>query len=414
MENKFNRRKFLTRSASILGCSAAAFPLVSCITTASAPWDNRLVIIVLRGGMDGLDVVRPIGDKNYKNLRPGILAGSNLTKYGLDGFYALNPAFSALIPMWKAGELAFAQAVSTPYRSKRSHFDGQDILEAGTGLDVPDGRIKDGWLNRVLQTVPGVHAKTAFAVGRDQLQILSGDAPVLNWAPSTRLDISPASRSLLELIYHDDPLFQMASTEAMNLAQTLDANAMIDENGELPSQMSMEMMTDKAASKADAPRQLASFTAARLQEESRIASFSIGGWDTHNNQSRVLKRGAGQLQSALLTLKKDLGPIWEKTTVLAMTEFGRSVRENGTGGTDHGTGGLMIMAGGALSGAKVHGKWPGLRDRDLYGGRDLMPATDVRSYAAWAMHNLYGIEKSLLESTIFPDLDMGRDPRILA
>lgn len=414
MDDGFNRRKFLTRSGALIGCSAAAFPMMSSITMAAAPWENRLVVIVLRGGMDGLDVVRPMGDRNYQTLRRGILNGATQGENNLDDFYALNPTFSDLMPLWKSGELAFAQAVSTPYRDKRSHFDGQDILEAGTGLDVPDGRVRDGWLNRMLQSVPDLQAKTAFAVGRDELKILDGSAPVLNWAPSTRLDISPASRSLLELIYHDDPLFQSASAEAMNLAEVLDANAMIDEGGEASPRMSMEMMNAKQAQKADAPDQLAAFTAARLREETRIASFSIGGWDTHQNQGNSMKRGAAQLQSALLTLRQDLGPIWEKTTVLAMTEFGRSVRENGTAGTDHGTGGLMIMAGGALAGAKVHGAWPGLRDRDLYAGRDLMPQTDVRAYAAWAMHNLFGLEKALLESSVFPGLDMGADPRILA
>ena len=414
MTKGISRRRFLGRSGALLGCSAAAFPLMSSITLAAAPWENRLVVIILRGGMDGLDVARPMGDKNYTALRRGLLNDAKRGAFDLDGFYALNPSFGDLMPMWQAGELAFAQAVSTPYRDKRSHFVGQDILEAGTGLDVPDGRTRDGWLNRMLQSVPGLTAKTAFAVGRDELQILDGSAPVLNWAPSTRLDISPASRVLLELIYKNDPLFRAAGTEAMDLAEVLDVNAMIGEDGSAITPASMEMMNDRAAQKADAPDQLAAFTAARLLEETRIASFSIGGWDTHQNQANGLKRGAKQLQSALLTLRRDLGPVWEKTTVLAMTEFGRSARENGTGGTDHGTGGLMVMAGGALAGAKVHGAWPGLRSRDLYAGRDLLPSTDVRAYAAWAMRNLYGLDKSLLESAIFPNLDMGADPRILA
>ena len=159
-----SRRKFLLRTAAF-GCSAAASPFLTPITLAAAPWDNRLVVIILRGAMDGLDVIRPYGDRNFAAYRPSLSDREGTTD--LDGFFALNMHANPLMPLWKSGELAFANAVATPYRDKRSHFDGQDMLEAGTGTDVGLHQVRDGWMNRMLAEVPGITAKTAFAVDGD-------------------------------------------------------------------------------------------------------------------------------------------------------------------------------------------------------------------------------------------------------
>jgi uncharacterized protein (DUF1501 family) len=158
---------------------------------------------------------------------------------------------------------------------------------------------------------------------------------------------------------------------------------------------------------------LAKFTARRLNEDTRIAAFSISGWDTHRNQRGGIKRGLQKLKTSILTLRDELGSNWENTAVVAMTEFGRTARENGTQGTDHGTGGAMVLAGGAIRGGRVFGKWPGLAEEQLYAGRDLMPTTDVRSYAAWLLHGLFATEKATLERVIFPGLGLGRDPNLL-
>ncbi|MFC2970467.1 DUF1501 domain-containing protein [Acidimangrovimonas pyrenivorans] len=413
LDRPLSRRLFL-RGSALIGCSAAAFPWMTSVTLAAAPFDERLVVIILRGAMDGIDVVRPVGDPNYAGLRSADMTGT-AAPLPLDGFYALHPALAELMPMWKAGELAFAHAVSTPYRDKRSHFDGQDILEAGTGLDVPDTRIKDGWLNRMLQAVPAMSAQTAYAVGRDEMKVIEGKADVMSWAPDTRLQLSEQSRTLLEAVYHDDPLFRDASAEAMDIVDRLKAEQAADGGGtgSMTGGMANGMMAGKKA-RPGSGAQLAAFTAARLREETRIAAFSISGWDTHRAQHGVLANRLTDLAATLRTLRAGLGPVWDKTTVLAMTEFGRTARENGTRGTDHGTGGAMIMAGGALRGGKVYGTWPGLTEADLFERRDLMPTADVRSYAAWAMRGLYGFDKHLLETTVFPGLDMGGDPKIIA
>ncbi len=381
-----SRRAFLTRTLA-LGCSAAASPLVTPVTFADAPGDNRLVVIILRGGMDGLDVVRPLGDRNLRNLRPDMVDDS----LDISGFFGVHPNLEPLMPLWRSGELSFAHAVSTPYRNKRSHFDGQDILEAGvSGNDVGE----DGWLNRAVSRMSGHTAETAFAVGRENLRILSGSAPSSTWSPDSDLNLSPQAQLLLKKVYAEDPLFQEAAMKAMELADLTE------------SPMSMR--------RAHRAKPLATFAAGRLREATRLAAFSISGWDTHANQSRTLPNALDELSTAILTLKSELGPVWNQTAVLCLTEFGRTVRMNGSGGTDHGTGGTAIFAGGALKGGQVLGKWPGLNPLDLYEDRDLMPTSDVRLYAAWALHDLFPIARGDLESAIFPGLEMSGNPGLIA
>ncbi|MDT1062917.1 DUF1501 domain-containing protein [Paracoccus sp. CPCC 101403] len=391
---ELDRRLFL-KSAALIGCSAAAHPLMTSMTFAALPSDNRLVVIILRGAMDGLDAIQPYGDPMLAKLRRNISTGPDNGALDLDGFYALHPRLGPLMPLWEKGELAFAHAVSTPYRDKRSHFDGQDLLEAGTGNDLPvDWRI-GGWLNRLLQAMPGTTAETAYAVGLEQMKILTGEAAHLGWAPKSSLDLSPQAQMLLDHVYHDDPMFRDAARDAFRISAEAGETA----RGKGPT-------ADEAA--------LGAFAASRLNGAARIAAFSIGGWDSHANQGPVIGRALDKLAASILALRDGLGQNWGSTTVLAMTEFGRTVRENGSNGTDHGTGGAMLMAGGAIQGGKAFGDWPGLRDGDLYADRDLMPTRDIRAYAAWAMRGLFGTERETLERAIFPGLDLGQDPRMLA
>ncbi|MDD9922311.1 MAG: DUF1501 domain-containing protein [Boseongicola sp.] len=387
-----SRRNFLGRSLAI-GCSAAASPLLTPVTFASTPGDARLVVIVLRGAMDGLDVVRPYGDPDYATHRPTL---SQTGFDDLDGFFGLHESLAPLMPLWGKGELAFAHAVSTPYRNKRSHFDGQDMLENGAGSS--DGQLtdaRDGWLNRALAGIPGAHVKTAFAVGRENLLLLSGDAEHSSWSPEAALELSPQGELLLNAIYAQDPLFHDAAMQALELSELTETDG----------------MNARRAGRADA---LAGFAASRLREDSRIAAFSLTGWDTHANQANALPRALDQLRIAIETLKDGLGPDWDKTLVMGITEFGRTVRENGSRGTDHGTGGAAIFAGGALNGGRVFGDWPGLGQGDLFQDRDLMPSADVRSYAGWALHSLMGLPTSMIERDVFPGLELGRSPGLIS
>ena len=397
----FNRRAFLARSAAF-GCSLAAAPLMTPVALAAAPGDKRLVVIILRGAMDGLDVVRPVGEAAYGALRPTLASGE--APLELDGFFALHPALGKLHPLWRAGELGFAHAVSTPYRDKRSHFDGQDILESG----VAGGR--DGWLNRALGQMPGSSLRSGFAIGRGELLILAGDAPVSRWAPDAALALTPQSQALLSRMYRDAPLFSASRAEAIALTGALEGGGVVGGFEEMQQAM---MATIRSSNRRQGTAKIARFAAEQLLGETRIASFSINGWDTHAGQRGGLSRALAELQSAILALKQELGSVWQDTAVLAMTEFGRTARENGTKGTDHGTGAALLMAGGAIAGGKVHGDWPGLGELDLYQGRDLMPTQDIRAYAGAALSGLFGLNAGTLENSVFPGLDMGAMPQII-
>ncbi len=405
MAQGLSRRLFLKGSA-LIGCSAAAHPLMSGITLASVPGDQRLVVIILRGAMDGLDVVRPVGDAAFAGLRPGFAAGAGGDGLPLDGYFALHPALAGLKPWWDAGALGFVHAVSTPYRDKRSHFDGQDLLESGTGFDLAMANVQDGWLNRMLQVVPGMQAETAFALGRDEMKVLRGPARFTQWSPTSRLTLTPQARTLLEQVYHQDPVFRDAALSAMDLAERLADPAEMAEMAAMEAGMKADLASAPIPARIDP---VAAFAAARLNEATRIAAFSIAGWDTHRDQEAALKRALAALQNTLLTLKDGLGANWRHTAVVAMTEFGRTARQNGSNGTDHGTGGLMLLAGGAVRGGRVLGQWPGLAEADLYARRDLMPTSDVRAHAAWVMRGMFGLDAALIENTVFPGLDMGSD-----
>jgi uncharacterized protein (DUF1501 family) len=371
-------RRFFLKGLGVAGCSVAAHPLLTTLTLAATPGENRLVVIILRGAMDGLDVVQPRGDRSLAAARPGLLSDAA----DLDGFFALHNGLSGLMPLWQAGELAFVHATSTPYRDKRSHFDGQDLLEAGTGTDLAPAAQRDGWLNRLLSVLPKAGSETAWAVGREAMPILMGAAPAESWAPDQDLAVSAPARLLLDHVYQADPVFHAASVSAFSLAG----------------------MGEEAGQDSD---MIADFVAERLRGDARIAAFSLSGWDTHKAQGRAIRRPLDQLQRAVLRLKAGAGTeVWGKTVVLAMTEFGRTVRQNGSGGTDHGTGGAMLVAGGAVKGGQVLGSWPGLSETELYDRRDLMPTSDVRDWAAQVMQGLFGLDRQALERTVFPGLSM--------
>ncbi len=399
-----DRRKFLLGGAT-LGCSLAASPFLTPVALASGPWDNRLVVIVLRGAMDGLDAARPLFDRDYASLRPNLNDGKGIP---VANDWALHPGLKPLIPLWKAGEMGVLHAVSTPYRDGRSHFDGQEVLEAGTLR--PDGTA-GGWLNRMIGAVPGMTAETAYAVGQERMAILSGPAPHLRWSPDVQLEMSPQVRRLLEMTLHDDAMFRDAALQAVSIANSLSLDAAMQAAAAEDAEEAPSMMM--AAPKPGSYAAIAQFAASRLREDTRIASFSVNGWDTHDNQTPHLTQSMTRLSETILTLRDGLGPVWDKTAVLCLTEFGRTARENGTKGTDHGTGGAMIYAGGALRGGQIAGKWPGLAEADLYERRDLMPTGDVRAAAGWIMRGLFGLEASLIAQTIFPGLDLGTEPGLL-
>jgi uncharacterized protein (DUF1501 family) len=388
------------RRAFLIGCSAAASPLLTRVSFAALPGENRLVVMLLRGAVDGLDLLRPVGDPALAGHRPGLLApGAGPEGIDLDGFFALHPALAGLMPLWEAGELGFAHAVATPYRHRRSHFQGQDLLENGSGAATgeltPD---RHGWLNRAVGFLPGADTRTAVAIGTEPMLILEGPNPAGHWLPVARNALSAQAQLLLETVYAEDPLFAAAYAGAAELVREAEARAAAGGPG---------------GRGGGRERSLGTFVAERLMREARIAAFSVGGWDTHRRQGEVLPPRLAALGQILLDLRAGLGRAWETTLVLGLTEFGRTVRENGSGGTDHGTGGALLLAGGALRGGRVFGRWPGLDEADLFEGRDLMPTGDLRAYAGAALAGLFGLDRAAIEGTVFPGLDLAAAPAIL-
>ncbi|WP_432348084.1 DUF1501 domain-containing protein [Shinella yambaruensis] len=382
MASQINRRAFLSGA-----CCLAASPLVTPVSFAAMPGENRLVTIILRGGMDGLSLVQPYGDPALRLLRPKLALGADDGLLDLDGFFGLHPAAKALLPLWNAGELGFLHATSTPYRNERSHFDGQDILESG-GAAVQGERT--GWLNRAIASIPQPADRRAIDINATAELILSGDSPVDVWSTRADLALAEDEQAFFVQLYRNDPAFAAALGEAMVT----------------------DMLSDRlygTEKRSVGTQSVAKFAAGMLSTDYRIASFSITGWDTHLSQSKIFLKPVDELVTAITTLKANLSPaVWRKTAILAITEFGRTARENGSQGTDHGTGGLAVLAGGAVAGGKVYRDWPSLSDSDLLDGRDLRPTTDLRQLAAAMLRQQFGISARDLETAVFPGLSFDR------
>lgn len=386
-EITLSRRGFLASA-----CCLAAVPIFTPVTFAAMPGDNRFVTIVLRGAMDGLDLVQPYGDPAFAALRPTLALTPDKGLLDLDGHFGLNPAAADLMPLWEKSELAFVHAVSTPYRDQRSHFDGQDMLESG-GEHVAEE--KTGWLNRALSVIPRSDARKAIDVNTSTELILSGPNNVDVWASDSNLGTAKDEMQFLMRLYAGDPAFAKAMEEA-----TRANNA--------------AMITEPDGKRGEKIADVATLAGNMLKGDYRIASFSITGWDTHVAQTGQFKRPVQDLAQAINTLKATLGAeVWSKTAVLAMTEFGRTVRQNGSGGTDHGTGGCAMLAGGAIHGGRILGKWPGISAGQLLDDRDLMPTGDVREIAAAMLYRQFDVTAGDLTGKIFPGLSFDKGSQFL-
>ena len=370
----------LTRRSMLQAMAASAGLSVGGLSWAGAPPDARLLVLLLRGGMDGLDAVRPVGDRHYRALRDEHGGGD---AFSLDDTFALHPALSPLAPLYTSGQLLVVHAAGLPYE-QRSHFDAQDMLENGTSR--PRGA-RSGWLNRAL-TAMGASDRDGLALGGKVPLLLRGDTPVVAVGESGGM---PAAESLIERVsalYEEDALLGPLLAEGL---------------------AGRDMLTGSAsARRSDADQQLVRMAARLLMEEDgpRVAVLETSNWDTHSNQFGErgrLGRALGQLAGRLAELPQRVAPIWDRTVVLAVTEFGRSARPNGTGGTDHGSGGALFLLGGPVKGGRVIADWPGLSDRDLLDGRDLRPTTDVRAVFKGVLGEHLGIDRAALERDIFPE-----------
>jgi uncharacterized protein (DUF1501 family) len=377
--------------------------------------DPRLLVVVLRGALDGLAAVAPTGDPDWIALRGDKALRGDGAAPGLrlDDFFVLNPAMPNLHRLYQAGEASIVHAVASPYR-ERSHFDGQDVLESG--LAAP-GATDTGWLNRALCATEsdgridpaGSGAGKAFAIGPMAPLVVRGPAPVLSWTPPR---LQPATEDtlmrLLELYRHTDPEMARALEERIGLAAIARAGGMETDARTGQGQ-------PRPPGTAQAAQQLRGFfaesagSAARfmaLPDGPRVGAIAFDGWDTHANEGVVNGRLAtllGALDGAVAAVETGMGPAWRDTVVAVVTEFGRTARINGSDGTDHGTATIAVLAGGAVKGGGVITAWPGLKEADLHEKRDLKPTTDLRAVLKGVLRDHLRVPEAALAATVFPD-----------
>jgi uncharacterized protein (DUF1501 family) len=368
--------------------------------------DPRVLVIVLRGGLDGLAAVAPVGDPDWVKLRGdrALLLDGKPPALPLDSFFALNPAVPNLHRLYQARQATIVHAAATPYR-ERSHFDGQDVLESG--YNKP-GSVDSGWLNRALTRLAAdgrvkPQSRRAFAVGPVTPLVVRGPAPVMSWSPQRLLPASDDTQMrVLDLYRHTDPklahalegrqdLVTLARTGGMEAVKTLD---------ERPVVMGIARIREYAADVAGAAG-----TYLAQHDGPRVGAVSFVGWDTHINEgaaSGALAALLGVLDGAIAALEKAMAAAWSETVVVMITEFGRTARINGTDGTDHGTGTVALLAGGALQGGRVIADWPGLKDADLHEGRDLKATTDLRAVLKGVLRDHLRVDESVLATSVFP------------
>lgn len=364
------------------------------LAIARAATDARLVLVVLRGAVDGLALAAPYGDGHYQRLR-GALAmpepGDEGGVLKLDGMFGLHPSLPAVYESFKANEALLVHAVASPYRA-RSHFDGQDMLENGASKV---GEFRDGWLNRAIAALGQTSADAAaVALAQTTPLVLRGASSTTSWAPSRLPDADDNTIARLQRLYAGDEFF------ATRLNQALRSRDIAGHS-----------MNGSVAARGNEARRFGELMTAAARFLSTpngptIAVTELGGWDTHANQGTsngALANRMAALDTGLANLRDGLGEQWSDTVIMIVTEFGRTVRVNGTRGTDHGTGTACMLLGGAVNGGRVVSDWPGLRDSDLLSNRDLYPTTDLRSVFKSVLTDHLGISPAFVESSVFPN-----------
>jgi uncharacterized protein (DUF1501 family) len=374
---------------------------------AAGATNRKLIVVMLRGAVDGLNVVAPVGDENYLRLRPtiGLAApGMDGGALDLDGYFGLHPALANLQPLWAARKLAFVHASGSP-DATRSHFDAQDYMESAT-----PGRknTPDGWMNRLVAALPGPQSPSRLlGIGPVLPRILAGHAAAVNLpnvAAAARADLldRPPVKAAFDELYANHPRFgrayadgRAAHREVMDALESKEMQA-ADRGAPLPNGF-----PDDAARLAGLMRN---------DPKIQLAFVALGGWDTHANQgaaSGQLANRLAPLGQGLAVLADRLGPLFDDTVVVVMSEFGRTARENGNGGTDHGHGNVMWVMGGKVRGGKVYGDWEGVGDAKLNEGRDLPVTTDFRSVLAQISEEHLMLGDKRLEQ-VFPAMPQKR------
>lgn len=366
----------LDRRDFIVGTSVAAAAMVAQprLAFAAADTDRRFLFIIQRGAADGLAILAPTGDPAYSGLR-GDLAADATAGTRVVPMFTLHPALAETAKLFAAKQASFVHAVASPYRD-RSHFDGQNVLESGAAGAY---RLRDGWMNRLVGQLPG---DKAIALSPAVPLALRGPAPVSSFAPSSLPDAADDLMIRAGDLYARDAQLGPLWNEAL-AARSRAGDLATGRGG--------------AAIGALAARQMSG------PEGARIGMIETNGWDTHTGQRARLAAQLKSLDETIAAFRDGMGAAWSRTVVLVATEFGRTARANGTGGTDHGTGAMTLLAGGALAGGRVLADWPGLSPNALYEGRDLKPTTDLDSLVAALVAQHFALDPARTMATLFPE-----------
>lgn len=377
---EFTRRSALglLGGLSLAGASQPAF--------AQGVEGRKLIFVFLRGAMDGLSAVIP-DDSSLASIRPNILPEFS-ARHDLGNGFRLHPSLAGLKTLYDQKEAAFVHAAAPPYRN-RSHFDAQDLFETMGRTDA-----RDGWLNRVVQLTGG----RGVAVGHSLPLAMQGAGDVFNWSPPVFGAAPEPILDRLAALYEPDAQFSQALMTARS------------------GMMSAAGMTGSARRFGRNYSTVMKLTGQLMAQDGGpgIAMVSLNGWDSHAGQIRDLENRFNSFDQSIDVLRQTLGKQWKNTCVVLCSEFGRTVAENGTRGTDHGTGGLVMLLGGAVAGGKVHGDWPGVRSNDLFEGRDLAPANQMTGILKGLLRDQLGIDRQQLTQSVFPDQTRPMDGLISA
>jgi uncharacterized protein (DUF1501 family) len=399
-----NRRHFLGQMGLFSVGAIAATHSPHWIAHALTPNHNRprLVVIFLRGAVDGLSIVAPYREAAYYENRPKIAIAQpaqGQSLLDLDGQFGLHPALADLLPLWKQRNLAFVHACGSS-DATRSHFDAQDYMESGTpGIK----KTPDGWMNRLMAVLSGHNPIQALNVGQVTPRILAGRMAVATLASGRKSTAAlpldrPKVSAAFDRLYSNNDDLSRTYREGQAARQALLSDL---KDPDLEQKIANNGAASPYGFAKDAQR-----VAQVMARDSRVqlAFMALGGWDTHVNQGSAngqLARNLQQLGRGIVALQNGLGAVYANTTILVMSEFGRTVHENGNGGTDHGHGNVMWVLGGGVRGGKVYGEWPGLATAQLYQGRDLAVTTDFRDVVATVLGDRFGLDGAQL-GRIFP------------
>ena len=356
---------------------------------------KKFVLVICRGGMDGLSVAPPTGDPDYVGLRQALALGNTALK--LDATFGLHPALTSVQAMAQAGQARIAPAIATPDRA-RSHFEAQDVLESGGSVVYGT---TSGWLNRAVTSLSAQRKIEAISIGATAPLVMRGPAAVSSWSPGKLVDASARLPILLQDLYKDDPVLGPAFARGLE-TETMAQGAMGTTGA---SMMEAGGKGGYLKQGQEAARKLGQTVAGFMTEPTgpQIAAISLDGFDTHANQLGQLAVRLAGLDALLDGLHIGLGGAWSDTVVVVATEFGRTARTNGTAGTDHGTASTALVLGGGLKRGDIIGDWPTLKAASLFENRDLAPSLDMRALFKGVLAEQLGVDAKALDGTVFPE-----------